>query len=460
MRMAPGRTIAQAAAAYRSGALSPVEVTTACLERIAELDGRIQAFATVTAELALAQARAAEAQVRADPDGRRPLLGIPVGVKDIVDVAGVATGGGSAALSGRVAAASATVWRRLEAAGAVLVGKTRTHELAYGVATPPARNPWDPARIPGGSSGGSAAAIAAGMCLGAVGTDTAGSIRIPAGLCGVVGFKPTAGRCPTDGILPLAPTLDHAGPLAATVDDARLLFAAMAGIPVAPSEAGTPVLPPRPDPATLRAGVARTDALLSADVGAVFERAVGALDDAGAAIRAVRTPSLREGLRHTDTIILVEAAVSHADLVERAAQRLAPRTLAKLRAGARVDASAYHRAVRAVAGARDAFAAAFADVDLLIAPGVAVTAPAYGSHTVAVGGEELSLGRALCHNTALCNLAGVPAVAVPAGMAGGLPVGIQLIGPAGGDEGLLAAAAVLAERFGTEPPVDRTTGGA
>jgi aspartyl-tRNA(Asn)/glutamyl-tRNA(Gln) amidotransferase subunit A len=435
-RHAEPLTIAAAARAFRTGELSPVEVTGACLDRIAARDGEIGAFATVTADRARERARTAEAEVADDRDLRRPLLGIPVGVKDLVDVAGIVTGAGCAALGGAVAARDATVWRRLDAAGAVLIGKTATHELAYGVATPTTRNPLDLGRMPGGSSGGSAAALADGMCLGAVGTDTAGSIRIPAALCGVVGLKPTRGLCPTDGILPLAPTLDHVGPMALTADDAALLLAGMAGT----RHATVGV-----DLAGLRVGLATDDALWTDDVRRAFATVADVVGRVGAQVMAVPVPSFADAVWHTDRIIGVEAGAVHADLLTEHADSLTPATRAKLLSAVRIDTQTYDRAVHHAAEVRAAFDAALRRVDVLLAPGVATTAPEYGAEQVTIGDKDLRLERALCWNSAALNLAGLPAVALPAGVGDdGLPVGVQLIGAAGDDQRLLAITRAVA----------------
>jgi aspartyl-tRNA(Asn)/glutamyl-tRNA(Gln) amidotransferase subunit A len=428
-------TIAAAARGYRTGELSPVEVTGACLDRIAARDGDLGAFATVTAERARERALAATAEVAHDPDLRRPLLGIPVGVKDIVDAAGVVTGAGCAALGEAVAVRDATIWQRLDTAGAVLIGKTATHELAYGVATPATRNPHDAGRMPGGSSGGSAAALAGGMCLGAVGTDTAGSIRIPAALCGVVGLKPTRALCPMDGILPLAPTLDHVGPMALTPDDAALLLAAMAGTPHTTTQV---------DLRGLRVGLAIDGALWTDDVHGAFTAAADALERAGVAVAAVTVPSFADAVWHCDRIIGVEAGVVHAELLAGHGDRLTATTRAKLRSAGRVDGPTYYRAVRHAASVRAGYEAALTGVDVLLAPGVATTAPERGAEQVTIGDRELRLGRALCWNSAALNLAGLPAVALPAGVGGdGLPVGVQLIGAAGDDHRLLAIAGAI-----------------
>jgi len=221
-------TVATLARAIAARKISPVEATQEHLARIERLDGRIRAFITVDAEGALAAARALEAELIAGRS-RGPLHGVPLAVKDLVDVAGAVTGAGSSKLAGNLAARDAEVVVRLRAAGAVVVGKTRTHEFAYGVLTPGTVNPWDETRIAGGSSGGSAAAVAAGLVPAAIGTDTAGSVRIPAACCGVVGFKPTVGRIPGEGVFEFSRTLDHVGVFAKSVRSAGLLAAILAG---------------------------------------------------------------------------------------------------------------------------------------------------------------------------------------------------------------------------------------
>jgi Asp-tRNA(Asn)/Glu-tRNA(Gln) amidotransferase A subunit family amidase len=429
-------TIAGAAQAYRTGELSPVEITQACLRRIDDVDGDIAAFAAVTAERAGDRARAAEIELREDPEGRRPLLGVPLAVKDNIDVAGVVTRAGSNALTARVPDADATVWRRLEAAGAVLVGKTRTHELAFGVATPPTRNPVDPTRMPGGSSGGSAAALAAGMCVGAVGTDTAGSVRIPAGLCGLVGLKPTRDLCPTDGVVPLSPTLDHVGPIAYTPQDAGTLLAAMSG-----SEIRVGMV----DLRGVRVGVARTDVLMASEVAAALDRTIEVLERSGCVIAEAPAPSFARALWHADQVITVEAAVVHADVLGSAADRLWPQTRRKLEAASQIDGATYYRARRHMHDVRLGFEEALSSHDVLLAPGVACPAPEFGAASVTVNGRQVSLGDALCWNMAAANMAGLPAVTLPAGRAGGLPVGVQMIGRAGGDSWVLSVAATVAE---------------
>jgi len=226
-------TITELGAAYRARQLSPVEATQACLARIAARDPELRAFLTVTAQLALAQARTATDELAAGRD-RGPLHGVPVALKDLIDTAGIATTGASAVLADRIPSTDAPVVERLYAAGAVLLGKLNLHEMAYGGsgvigAWPAARNPRDPAHITGGSSSGSAAAVAAGMCFAALGSDTSGSIRLPAALCGIVGLMPSYGLVPLRGVIPLSSSYDHVGPMTRTVRDAALVLQAIAG---------------------------------------------------------------------------------------------------------------------------------------------------------------------------------------------------------------------------------------
>ena len=223
----PYLSITEAAADLRSGMTTPTELLAEALERIDQLDGDIKAFVTVMRDEALADAERAEQEQRTGLF-RSPLHGIPIGVKDLVAVKGVRLTAGSRVLADNVATEDAAVVEQLRRAGAVIIGKTNTHEFAYGTYTPPTRNPWNLGRIPGGSSGGSGAAVAASMCLGAIGSDTGGSIRIPAACCGVTGLKPTYGRVSCYGVIPLSWSLDHVGPMARSAEDCSIMFDAIA----------------------------------------------------------------------------------------------------------------------------------------------------------------------------------------------------------------------------------------
>ncbi|CAM5673394.1 Amidase OS=Streptomyces tendae OX=1932 GN=GUR47_23680 PE=4 SV=1 [Streptomyces tendae] len=254
-------TLGAAADAVRARRLSPVELADSVLERVGQTEPRLRAYATVTAEHARRAARTAEDDIAAGRH-RGPLHGIPMGLKDLIDVAGVATSASSRVRADHRAQASSTVAARLEAAGAVLVGKTHTHEFAYGLTTPQTSNAWHPGRVAGGSSGGSAVAVAAGTATFALGTDTGGSIRVPAALNGVVGLKPTYGLVPRHGVTSLSWSLDHVGPITRTVEDAALVLDALAGHdPRDPASLSAPATPYRPaadtDLTGLRVGVPR-----------------------------------------------------------------------------------------------------------------------------------------------------------------------------------------------------------
>ena len=294
-------TLTQAAALLQRRELSPLELTDAYLRRIERLNPHLNAYVTVTAERAREDARRATEQLGAGAS-RGPLHGVPIALKDLYDTAGIRTAGGAKILADRVPGADATAARRLREAGTVLLGKLNTHELAFGVTTTnphfgATRNPWDPERIPGGSSGGAGAAVAAGLAAATLGTDTGGSIRIPASLCGCVGLKPTYGRVSKAGVLPLSRLLDHAGPLTATVEDAARLLQVVAGYD---PDDGSTVPVPVPDYAAalgegvrgLRVGVPRGYFFdrLDDEVRSAVERALGVLHDLGAELHEVAVP--------------------------------------------------------------------------------------------------------------------------------------------------------------------------
>ncbi|KQZ66309.1 amidase [Nocardioides sp. Root151] len=423
-------TLVAARAALDSGELTSAALLEAVLERSAVHEPAIRSLVTATVDLAREHAAKADARLAAGESG--PLLGIPVVLKDLIDVAGLVTTAGSRVLEKNVAHTNATVWSRLEQAGAVLVGKANTHEFAYGGTTEPTRNPANPERIVGGSSGGPAAALAAGLCLGAVGTDTAGSIRIPANLCGVAGLKPTRGLVPTDGIVPLSPTLDVAGPMARSVADLDPLLRVLAGL------AGGPTPQRVPRTVGVLAGLGRS----AASVDVAVSSAADAFGDLGARVMEVRLPGIEASVGDNFTIIGHEASRFHARWANRA-DLYTPYVRARLAAAALVTDGQYDAARASGMAFSDELDQLLDTVEVLLLPGVPFPAsPAYDEQ-VQVAGEWEDRDTALCRNTAFANLAGHPVLAIPAGLDEGLPVGVQLVGRRGSDLDLIAIGASL-----------------
>ena len=432
-------TIAAMAAAYRRGTLGPVQVVAEAQARIAARNPVLNAFADPMAAASHAAAEAAE-RALARGDNLGPLHGIPVAIKDIIDVAGAPTAWGTRAVPPRIATSDAALVARLRVAGAIILGKTECLEYAYGVAHPDVgqtNNPLDPARTAGGSSGGSAAAVADGIVPAAIGTDTAGSIRIPAAYCGIVGMKPSFGLVPLEGVFPLSPSLDHAGPITRTVADAALVLACIGGRAIALEHAGP-----------LRIGVLRqhfpTDAA-NRPVTDAIEAALACLTDM--TLRDVTVPALDDANAVLMDLLLPEAALIHEALAQSNAAGYAPATLAQIRAGAALPATRYIRARQRQAEIRVAFDAMFDTYDVLLSPTVPFTAP-YEDPLIEDGGDsEISA-------TGFANLTGHPSIALPCGYVGGLPVSLQLTGPRGGDELLLSVAQriekVLSARLGAD----------
>ena len=376
------------------------------------------------------------------------LHGVPVAVKDLVDVAGEVTGAGSPKLAGNRARRDAEVVARLRAAGAVVVGKTRTHEFAYGVVTPGTVNPWDAGRIAGGSSGGSAAAVAAGLVAGAVGSDTAGSIRIPSSCCGVVGLKPTWGRVPATGVWPLSWSCDHVGPIAASVADVALLDEVLAGAPGAgvgpagPGRAAGPA-PGGPEGRGPRLGRVVGDGLGPVDpaVDAVVDELCGRLEAAGATLDEVVLP-LDAARGAVAAIVLAEAAEAHARLLaETGSDGYSRAMLAMIRLGRSALAGEYLTGLRY----RGRFAAEveglLAGRDGLLLPTLPCVAPPVGTRTVTIDGTEVGVQAGLTRLPGPFNCSGSPVLSLPAGLVDHLPVGVSLVGRIGGDRDLLRLAA-------------------
>ncbi len=444
-------SLAELSARVRTRDLSPVALLDGLLERI-ERCRALNPFITVAAGVARAQATQAEREIAAGRY-RGPLHGIPVSLKDLIDTKGIRTTCGSRILADRVPAADATVAARLRAAGAILLGKNNLHEFAFGVTTTnphfgPTRNPWRPDRIPGGSSGGSAAAVAVGCGPVSIGTDTGGSIRIPAALCGVVGLKPTYGRVSRHGVLPLSWTLDHVGPLTRTVEDAALVLQAIAGPdPRDPSTLGQAVpeftAGLRKPLAGLRVGVVADEfhGEMAPDVRAPFRAALEVLATLGLALEDVEFPRAIEARTAAATVLFAEAASVHERWLPDRAGEYGADTLALLREGAFLTAAQYLRAQRVRALILREAGALMERLTALVLPTIPVVAPEIGQSTVMLGGRPTDARAALTRFVRHFNFVGLPAISVPCGFgADGLPVGLQIVGRSNDEPTVLAIA--------------------
>jgi aspartyl-tRNA(Asn)/glutamyl-tRNA(Gln) amidotransferase subunit A len=427
-------TVAEASRLISDGELSPVELIRDVLERIEAIDGRLEAYVSVFHEEALTAASRAEEEIAASGP-RGPLHGIPVAIKDLYDLEGRPTLAGSRVREGHVAEADSEVVGRLRGAGAIFVGKTVTHEFGTGVTSPPTRNPWDLDRVPGGSSGGSGAAVAADLCLMATGTDTAGSIRIPAAANGVVGLKPTFGRVSRRGIVPLGWSLDHAGPLTKSVLDAALALNAMAGYdPADPSSVDEPVHDLTDGieggVAGLRIGVARnwfTD-LVEPYVEEARREAARVLEGLGATVEEVEVAHLDRATDIHSVILSAEAGAYHQPTLRSSPELYGRGTRAFLEAGQLVAAATYLNAQRARELVRRGFRQALSACDVILAPALPATAGEFGSRKVAVNGVEEDVTSAYIRLSIPANLSGLPALALPCGLHAGLPLGLQILG--------------------------------
>ena len=442
-----GQTIDELRGALARGETTSVRLTEQCLETIAALNPRLNAFITVTADAALTAARAADA-VRASGAPVAALHGIPISLKDLIDDAGVRTTAGSQVRRHVVASRDATVTMRLEAAGAVIVGKTNLHEFAFGTTNDDsgfggARHPDDDTRSPGGSSGGSAIAVRTGMSLASIGTDTGGSIRIPAGVCGVVGLKPEWGEIPADGVVPLSHQLDHVGPLARTVTDAWLVYETLAGR--APGAAA------QLEPASLvglRVGLLAGyfDTRIAPDVRAGVAAAVAHLVHAGAIIEPVEIPHAADIGPVYLHLVLGDAASYHAATLEAQPGDYTVPVRQRLEMGRYILAEDYARAMRGREVIARAIDRALEGRAALLCPTLPVTAPPIGAATVPVGEGEEPVRTAMLRLTQPFNLGRQPALSLPCGVSpSGLPVGLQMVG-ARGATGALLRTALACER--------------
>ena len=429
-------TIQQLSRQIRDRSISPVELTRDCLVRIDQLNPTLNAFITVTADSALDEARRAEQEILRG-EWRGPLHGIPIGLKDILDTAGVRTTAASALYKDRIPTEDAEVVRRLRAAGAIILGKQNLHEFAYGGSSMVSffgevHNPWDTARIAGGSSGGSAASVAAGLGFAAVGTDTAGSVRLPAAYCGVVGLKPTYGRVSARGVVPLSRSYDHVGPIANSVYDSALMLQVLAGYDLAdPASIDAPVpdfvaaiaQPISHATPKLRIGVPRAFFFddLHLEVAAAIEKAIEVFRGLHAEIREVKLEV------STDRKLAgAEAYAYHESFVARSPELYQPSTLARIHAGAKISASDALRASRDLQASRHAIGKIFDDLDVLLTPTVPISPPVIADllkHPEDLRAQELIMLR----NTRPFNVWGNPAISVPCGFTkDGLPIGLQL----------------------------------
>jgi aspartyl-tRNA(Asn)/glutamyl-tRNA(Gln) amidotransferase subunit A len=411
------------------------------LERIEAQNPKLNAFITVLADQSLAQSRVLDDE-RTRGVVRSPLHGLPISIKDLIDVEGVPTTAASRVREGHVASADADVVARLRHAGGVIVGKTNLHEFALGTtndesAFGAAHNPHDLARSPGGSSGGSAAAVAACLCWASIGTDTGGSIRIPAAACGVVGLKPSFGDISTAGVFPLSPSLDHVGPLTRTVSDAWVMYDVMRGV------AAQERIPP---PARgLRLGKLGGYFLerLDDEVRLRFEEALARLHDGGASIVDVQVPRAAEAPSIYVNIALPEAYAHHASTIASMAERYSEGVVARLQAGREVPANSYVKAQRDRAALRAEVERSLAQCDALVLPTLPIPAPLLGATTVRVGGQDEPIRPLMLRLTQVFNLTGHPAVS--------LPCGFQIVGRYKATSELLAVA-LACERHITPSP--------
>jgi aspartyl-tRNA(Asn)/glutamyl-tRNA(Gln) amidotransferase subunit A len=444
--------ITQLAPLIRGREVSSLDVTRAYLKRIERLNPRLNAYISVTAELAEAQARAADHEIGAGVY-RGPLHGVPVGIKDLFDVEGVPTTFGSKILEDSVARGDAAVVARLKHAGAVVLGKHNLHEFAFGITSEnphfgAVRNPWNLARIPGGSSGGTASAVAAGLCAAGIGSDTGASIRAPASFCGVVGLKPTYGRVSRRGALPLAWSLDHAGPLARSVADCALMLQAIAGYDADdPGSADTPVptFAEALDAGVngLRVGLPREYFfdVVEPDVDRLVRDALRVLEDLGARVEEVSVPHAAHAQVAGNLIMSTEAAAWHARWLRERPQDYGADVLARIRGGQLVRAVDYLASQQLRTLLQDDFRRAFERVDVLVAPTVPLVAPPIG-HTQTPYGPLNVAPRGIANRaTVPCNLTGMPAISVPCGFSDGLPVGLQIMGAAFDEARVLRVAA-------------------
>jgi aspartyl-tRNA(Asn)/glutamyl-tRNA(Gln) amidotransferase subunit A len=441
-------TIAEASLRLRDRSVSSAALTDAALDAIARDSARLNAFITVLGESARAAAAQADRELAAGQD-RGALHGIPISLKDLIDVAGVPTTAASRVRRAHVATTDAPIVRRLREAGAVIVGKTNLHEFALGTTSEdsaygPVRHPLDSSRVAGGSSGGSAVSVVTGMSLGSVGTDTGGSIRIPAAACGLVGLKPAFGEVDCEGIVPLSRRLDHAGPIVKTVQDARLLLDGVMGrFPPMDSAA--------PEPDGVHAAVLEPYFLdrLQPEVQHAFGHALDRLRAAGLRLSTAGLPHAALAPAIYLPLCLAEAAALHAATLEAQPDDYTPAVRLRFELGRYVRGEDYVRALEGAAVLRREVDAVLNGCDVVLLPTLAIVAPPLGAPTVRAGDRDESVRNIMLKLTQVFNLTGHPALTLPIRMSGGsLPVGLQLV--ASSTDRLLDLAAALEETISGE----------
>lgn len=434
--------LVQIASALRRRQVSPVDLVDAYTPRI-KRTAELRAFISAPDERARREAQRAER--RRAPGERGALLGVPIAVKDLFATRGLRTTAGSRILRDWVPSGDAAAVERLRAAGAIVFGKTNLHEFAYGVSNANpwwgvARNPHDPSRSPGGSSGGSAIAVVAGLCAGALGSDTGGSIRVPASLCGCVGLKPTFGAVPLNGTFPLGWSLDHAGPLARTVDDVGLLYDVLSG-----GDAGRRSR--RASAQGLRVGVLRGSIVQNVQPGVSrqVDAAAAALRRRGLRVRDLEIPEMEWTVATQLVTLRAEASALHARWIRAQPRAYGADVRTRLQLGALVAGADYVLAQRVRARIRAAMSRVFRDIDILLLPTTPITAPVIGERTVRWRSGEEPVDGALVRLTAPFNLTGLPALSVPFGAVAGLPVGVQVVGRWNDEAHVLAVGRLIEE---------------
>jgi aspartyl-tRNA(Asn)/glutamyl-tRNA(Gln) amidotransferase subunit A len=448
-------SLSEASHLLRTKKVSPVELTNACLRRIERLNARLNAFITVTAESAQAEARQAETEIQRG-NWRSPLHGIPIALKDLLDTAGVTTTAASSIFKNRIPTEDAEIVRRLKTAGAIFLGKLNLHEVAFGGSSAvsyfgPVHNPWNLDYTPGGSSGGSAVAVAAHLCFGAIGTDTGGSVRQPAAYCGVVGLKPTYGRVSTSGVLPLSWSLDHVGPITRTVTDAAHMLQVIAGYDSKDTASIDVSVPNYAETisdktSSLRIGIPRAYFYdeLDPEIQASMQTALSILKGITASLQDISSLATDDTYSSWvvpySAILTAEAYAYHKEYLIKSPDLYQPATLKRLRAGADVSTSTYIQARRQLDALRRSIAQVFDRTDLIVTPTTRIPplkiADLQGDPD-SIRAKEL----AMLHNTRPINFTGLPTISVPCGFTrSGLPIGMQITGPAGSEAVVLRLA--------------------